>query len=96
MVAGWRFVLRLRLGPRDSPDHILGWRVIHRDEQKVLCRLDSPLLTAENTFQLVDGTLVWSTFVSYRRRGVRYIWIPAALIHRVLVRISLRRVASTH
>src|SRR5438132_5006213 len=26
IVAGWRFVLGLRLGARHSPDHVLGWR----------------------------------------------------------------------
>jgi Protein of unknown function (DUF2867) len=93
MIAGWRFVLRLRLGPLHSPDHILGWRIVDRSADETVCQVGSGFLDAHNIFQRVDGTFVWSTFVSYERRMARVIWPPVSLIHRLLVRFTLRRAA---
>lgn len=93
MIAGWRFVLRLRLGPLDSPDHVLGWRIVARGTDETVCRLGSGFLDARNVFQRADGTFVWSTFVSYERRRARVIWPPVSLIHRLLARLALRRAA---
>lgn len=93
MVAGWRFVLRLRPGPRQSPDHILGWQIVERRADETVCQLSSGFLGAYNTFRQVDGQLVWSTFVTYRQPIARIIWPPASLLHRPLVRLALRRAA---
>ncbi len=46
-----------------------------------------------NTFRLVEGRLVWSTFVTYERPVARVIWPPISLLHRLLVRFALRRAA---
>lgn len=78
MVAGWRFVLRLRLGPLHSPDHILGWRIVDRSADVIACQLGSRFLNAHNIFRRVDGTLVWSTFVNYERPWARVIWVPVS------------------
>jgi hypothetical protein len=93
LLAGWRLVLRLPVGPRHSPDHVLGWNVVVREPEETVCELSSRFLGAYNTFRLVDGRLVWSTFVTYRRPIARVMWAPAALLHRPLVRLSLRRAA---
>lgn len=93
MLAGWRVVLGLRLGPLQSPDHILGWRIADRRPDETVCQLRSKFLDAYNTFSLTDGRLVWSTFVSYERPIGRVIWPPVSLLHRVLVRFALRRAA---
>ena len=93
MVAGWRLVLGLRLGPRHSENHILGWQVIDRRPDETVCQLRSGFLDAYNTFRLVDGRLVWSTFVIYDRPIARVIWPPVSLLHRPLVRFALRRAA---
>lgn len=93
MTTGWRFVLRLRLGPARSPDYILGWRIVDRRTDLTVCRLGSGLLHAGNVFRLVDGSFVWSTYVSYERPLARVIWPPVAVIHRLTVRVSLRRAA---
>ena len=91
MLIGWRVALRLRLGPRHSADHILGWRIVDRAPDETVCQLDSSFLTAYNTFRHGNGRLVWSTFVLYERPIARLIWPPVALIHRPLVRNALRR-----
>src|SRR2546423_4526826 len=41
IVFGWRYVLRLRLGPKHSADHILGWRIVGRDRAETTCQLES-------------------------------------------------------
>jgi hypothetical protein len=93
MLVGWRLVLGLRLGPRHSPDHILGWRIADRSPDETVCQLRSVFLDAHNMFRKVDGTFVWSTFVTYERPIARVIWPPTSLLHRLLVRIALRRAA---
>ncbi|MEY2422765.1 MAG: hypothetical protein QOI95_2832 [Acidimicrobiaceae bacterium] len=93
MLAGWRVVLGLRLGPRGSTDHILGWHIVGRSPDETACQLRSGFLGAYNTFRLADGRLVWSTFVTYDRPIARVIWPPVSLLHRSLVRIALRRAA---
>ena len=95
MLIGWRLVLGLRLGPLSSPDHILGWRIVERRPDSTVCQLRSWFLNAYNTFVTDDGHLVWSTFVFYERPPAGLIWPLASLLHRPLVRIALRRAAST-
>jgi hypothetical protein len=92
MTAGWRWVLRLELGPIGSPDHILGWLIADRPPGQTVCRLRSPFLTAYNTFVRHEDEFVWSTYVFYDRAIARLIWLPASLLHRRIVRSSLARV----
>jgi hypothetical protein len=93
MLAGWRLVLGLPLGPRHSPDHILGWRIVERVPDETICQLRSRLVDAHNVFRKRDGTFVWSTLVTYRSGAARFVWPPVSLLHRFLVRIALRRAA---
>jgi hypothetical protein len=93
MLAGWRLVLGLRLGPQRSADHILGWHIVDRRSDETVCQLRSRFVGAYNTFKLADGRLVWSTFVTYERPIARIIWPPISLLHRPLVRLALRRAA---
>jgi hypothetical protein len=95
MVAGWRFVLGLRLGPRPSPDYILGWQIVERDPDRTVCQLRSSLLAARNTFRKADGRFIWSTFVTYERPIARIIWPPVSVVHRILVRVALRKAANS-
>ena len=94
MLAGWRLVLGLRLGPRPSRDHILGWHIVERDAGSVACQLRSGFLSARNTFRKADGMLRWSTFVTYDRPIARVIWPPVSVIHRLIVHVALRRAAT--
>ena len=95
MLAGWRLVLGLRLGPRPSPDHILGWQIASRGVDDTVCELRSGFLTAYNVFRTTDGRFVWSTFVTYDRSVARLIWLPVSLLHRFIVRVAIR-LAATH
>src|SRR5579875_3626765 len=47
LLLGWRGVLGLRLGPRTSPDHILGWPIVTREPDAVCLKLHSTLLKSQ-------------------------------------------------
>jgi hypothetical protein len=96
MVAGWRFVLGLRLGPRHSPDHVLGWRIIRCLRDETVVELESAFLTAHNVFRRDGTSLVWSTFVQYDRPLAALVWRPTSLLHCPLARSALRRARSRH
>lgn len=89
LVVGWRLVLRLRLGPRPSPDHVLGWLIEAREPDEVRLRLDSPLMTALLTVRVQCGAdrsrVAFDTRVTYRRRPARTLWAAVGLVHRRVV-----------
>jgi len=93
IVAGWRFVLGLRLGPRHSTEHILGWRITRRLHDETVLEVRSAFLTAHLVFDRDGSRLVWSTFVRYDRRIAALIWPPVSLLHRRIVPYTLARAA---
>lgn len=94
VLAGWRMVLRLRLGPRPSPDHVLGWKILDRGANWVVLELRSAFLTAHLVFWVEESRVVQSTFLRYDRRVAHFVWPPVSMIHRQLVPWFLRRAAS--
>ncbi|QKG19566.1 DUF2867 domain-containing protein [Actinomadura verrucosospora] len=93
LLVGWRAVLGLRLGPRPSPDHVLGWTIAEREDGAVRLRLESALMTARLTLRLDGGAAHWATSVSYRRGSGRVLWAVVAPIHRLMVPYLLKRAA---
>ena len=93
IVVGWRFVLRLRLGPRQSPDHILGWKIIRRQPEDTVLELRSKFLTAHLVSRRAETHLSWSTFVRYDRRTAAFVWPPVSLVHRRTVPLALQLAA---
>jgi hypothetical protein len=89
MLFGWRAVLRFQLGPPHSADHILGWEIVEKTHGETVCHLESGFLKADNVFCKLDSTVVWSTFVTYKRPIARAVWPPVSLVHRVLVGVAL-------
>ena len=94
IIAGWRIVLRLRLGPRPSPDYVLGWKIIGRAPEETVLELRSSFLTAHLVFRLDGQRVIWSTFVQYDRRLAGFVWPPVSLLHRRIVPFALRGAAS--
>jgi hypothetical protein len=94
VVAGWRLVLLLRLGPRNTPDYVLGWKIVRRAVDETVLEVRSPILTAHLVFRSDQSCLVWSTFVHYDRRLASFVWPPVSLLHRRIVPYALRRAAS--
>lgn len=94
LLAGWRMVLGLRLGPRPSPEHVLGWTILGRGAHWAMLELRSPLLTAHLVFWVDDARVVQSTFVRYERRVAAFVWPPVSIIHRRAIPYLLRHAVS--
>lgn len=91
---GWRTALGLKLGPNDSPDHVLGWRIGGRGPGWVRLEQESRLLRAALVTRVEGGRLTQATFVRYRNRFAPLIWAPVSVLHRRIVPHLLRRATS--
>jgi hypothetical protein len=79
-----RHLLRFRLGPRSSADHILGWRIVDADAEAVHLEALGPLIhgviVGRRTSQ---STVVFTSFVFYVQRiRARIVWSVTAPLHR--------------
>jgi deazaflavin-dependent oxidoreductase (nitroreductase family) len=86
----WRAGLGLRLGPRRSPDHVLGWHILDRAANSVTLELRSWFLYCHLVFWLEDTKLVFSTSIRYERKIGAVIWPPVSILHRRIVRYALK------
>jgi hypothetical protein len=88
--------LGLRLGPRSSPDHILGWRIVASQPDVIHLEAVSPLLRGVVVGRRVDPTCaVVTTFVFYKRPVIaRVAWAIAGPVHRRIVPYLLAHAAA--
>lgn len=93
LVLGWRLVLGLRLGPRGSAEHVLGWRITARTPDEITLVLTGPWLIARLAIGMQRARLRQTTMVSFRRWPARPLWSMAGLAHRRLVPYVLNRAA---
>jgi hypothetical protein len=95
MVFGWRRVLGLRLAPRTSDDHVLGWTVADGDlvAGSTALLADSRFLRARNIVMVDDTTVTWVTLVHYSHAAARPLWAVARPIHHLTIRYLLARAA---
>jgi hypothetical protein len=77
-----RAALGLRLEPRASPDHILGWKIADRGDNWVRLEAASWFLTGHVLVHVDRGQLSFATFVRYDRPLAALVWPPVSLIHR--------------
>lgn len=82
---GWRFGLGLRLGPRHSKAHVLGWPIVRADAHSITVAADSPFMNAENSIGLQNETIVWTTSITFTNRAGRVLWLVAKPVHQWLV-----------
>lgn len=94
LLLGWRWVLGLRLGPRPSSDHVLGWRIVSTEPDVIRLELHSTLMTAQLILRVASSAAVLTTHVYYTRRLARPLWASVGLIHRQMVPYLLGRAAS--
>jgi Protein of unknown function (DUF2867) len=94
LLAGWRAVLGLRLGPRGSPGHVLGWRIVAAETGAVRLELRSRLMVAQLVLRLERSEAVLTTLVFYHRAAARPLWAVVAPIHRLIIPYLLNRAAS--
>lgn len=81
IVIGWRVALGLRLGPRASPDHVLGWKIVSSTPDAITLEVGSRLVTAVKVLQVGAGRATAATFVRYERWPGRIVWRVIAPVH---------------
>ena len=90
-----RHVLRLDLAAPSAPNHLLGWEIADRASDSITLRATGPLLDGVLVARRIPpSTAALETFVSYRRPVARVVWAAVAPIHRAVVPVLLRRVAT--
>lgn len=95
IVAAHRHVLRLRLGPASSPNHVLGWQIIANDPDAIQLEASGPLARGVLVAQKSPTpSAVLHTYVYYRRPYARAIWAFVAPVHRAIARYLLKRAAA--
>lgn len=90
-----RHVLRFRLGPYSSPDHLIGWPIQHSDPDEIVLTTSGPLMRGELTLRRQDGQRVaLTTRVHYGHQvPARIAWAMVGPLHRAVAPRLMRRVA---
>jgi hypothetical protein len=94
LVNGFRYGLGLRLGPRASPEHILGWEIVDRKLDSITIESSSWFLTSRLVFRTEDSRVTQSTLVRYDKLIAAVIWPPVSILHRQIVPRILRHAAA--
>jgi hypothetical protein len=92
-----RHVLRIRLGPMSSPDHILGWRIVSSDADVLHLEAVGPLIRGVIVGRRTPtSTGVFTTFVFYvKRTPARAVWAIVGPLHRRIALYLLERGVAT-
>jgi hypothetical protein len=90
-----RHVLRFRLGPPSSPDHVIGWPIVHSDPDEIVLTTSGPLMRGELTLRRLGGRrATLTTRVHYRHKIVaRMVWFAVGPLHRVVAPRLIERAA---
>jgi hypothetical protein len=96
-----RRILRLRLGPRWAPDHMLGWTVVTSTPEAVQLTASGPLIRGILVGRVADPRrFVLTTCVDYQRPAARWVWRLVQPVHRGVARYlmaySARRSTRDH
>lgn len=93
-----RQILRLRLGPRPSPDHVFGWKILRSEPDVLHLEAVSPLLgRGVIVGRRVGRTrVVITTYVFFSRPApARVIWALVSPVHRWVSGYLLEHAAAT-
>lgn len=94
VVLGWKAVLGLRLGPRGSAGHVLGWRIQATAANSITLEARSALMTAHKVVQVNDSRVTVATAIRYDRRSARTVWAVVAPVHHRTEPLLLARAAA--
>jgi hypothetical protein len=89
----WRVLLGLRLTRSASPDRVAGWKVVHRDDSRIVLEAASWCLTAQIVVHVGDAQVSVATFIRYDRPIAAIVWTPLSAGHRQAMPGLLRRAA---
>jgi hypothetical protein len=93
---GWRAILRLRLGPKSSEDHVAGWPILVRSPEIVVLGVESGAVGhARLTFRSAPTIVSASSNVSFEHRTGRALWSVAGLLHRRILPYLLSHAAAS-
>lgn len=88
----WR-VMGLRLGPRNSPNHVQGWLITGRRDDWVRAETASWYMSAEAVCLLQDEQVSISLSLRYQSTVARLVWATVGPPHRKAVPVMLRQAA---
>ncbi|TFV87022.1 DUF2867 domain-containing protein [Blastococcus sp. CT_GayMR16] len=90
-----RYLLRFRLGPHPSREHVLGWRIVATEPDLIRVEASSPLLDAVIVGRRVDPTCTrLTTSLFYvRPAAARAVWTLVGPLHRRIAPYLLSRAA---
>jgi hypothetical protein len=95
IMTGWIAGLRLTLGPRPSPDHVLGWRIVTTTPELIILSVQSALIgTADFVLQIESSRVLLTNFVRYEKPAARPIWSAVQPVHHLIVPYLLGHAAS--
>lgn len=90
-----RLVLRFRLGPLSSSDHVLGWRIVTSAPDHVVLDAVGPLMRGVMVCRKTGPRVtVLRTFVMYRHPAARHGWSVVGVLHHRVAPYLLRRAAA--
>ena len=81
IVTGWIAILRLRLAPRPSADHVLGWKVLLDTANETVIGVEGATMSAHQVVHVQETRIVHATLIRYDRPVARLLWAVAAPIH---------------
>jgi hypothetical protein len=88
----WRTLLGLRMGPRPSPDHVLGWRRVSAEPDLAVYATQGTVAEANLVLRLEPNRAVLTTFVHFTKRRLgESIFVVAGPIHRAIIPFLLDR-----
>jgi hypothetical protein len=77
----WR-LLGLRLGPRDSADHVQGWRIAGRGDDWMRVETASWFMTGHAVVRVDEGHVSVALFLRFDRPVAALVWLPVGVMHR--------------
>jgi hypothetical protein len=84
-------LLGLRMGPRNSPDYVQGWRIAARGDDWIRAETNSWWASAQVVCRVESTHLSLSVFLRYDHPLGRLIWAPVSVMHRRAVPVLLRQ-----
>jgi hypothetical protein len=91
----WAAGLGLRLGPRGSGDHVLGWKIETAAPSLIILSVRSLLLgSAHMLFQVENERVLLASFVRYETRVARPLWSAVQPLHHRIVPYLLAHAAA--
>jgi hypothetical protein len=93
IIIGWIAFVRLRLGPRSSPEYVAGWTIESSNPESVVLAADSGAATNRLVIRVGKEEVVHATFIRFERPIGRIRWAVTGPIHQLTIPYLMRRAA---